>query len=403
VPNFTEDQTNLPTDARLALALATALHAAGAPAHRLEAMVDAVCAPLHLDTQCFATPTAIFLQVGGQVQLLRVRPGDADLERLVRLDRLGAQVARSQVSSDQALALLTAEGQRPDRYSPGLMTAALGVSSGITALLFGGGWVEVAVAGALAAVAGLLAGWTAARPNLARVFPLFAGAGAGAIAGLVAGVVPVAPERIALAALIVFVPGLSLTTAMAEVATWNLSAGTMRLAGAGVVLLQLGLGTSTGLAMASAVVPPLQGALASPASALGWALLPLVGASLGVLFKARPADLLAVVVACTLGFAGAQLAVSWAGPLVGPGLAAFALAAASNLHARWRDVPASVTLLPAILLLVPGAMGFESVQALTSAQTVQGLQAGTQMLLVAASLVAGLLAATAMVPAKRAL
>ena len=54
--------------------------------------------------------------------------------------------------------------------------------------------------------------------------------------------------------------------------------------------------------------------------------------------------------------------------------------------------------LPGILLLVPGSIGFWSLAALLESDVVSGVETAFRMVLVAVSLVAGLLLADAIVP-----
>ena len=60
-----------------------------------------------------------------------------------------------------------------------------------------------------------------------------------------------------------------------------------------------------------------------------------------------------------------------------------------------------MVMVPGILLLVPGSLGFRGFAALMDAATMQGLEAAVAAVLVAASLVAGLLVAHAVVPERR--
>ena len=54
-----------------------------------------------------------------------------------------------------------------------------------------------------------------------------------------------------------------------------------------------------------------------------------------------------------------------------------------------------------MILLVPGSLGYRSLSALQERETLQGIDFAYGMVLVAMSLVGGLLAATALVPPKR--
>ena len=84
-----------------------------------------------------------------------------------------------------------------------------------------------------------------------------------------------------------------------------------------------------------------------------------------------------------------------------PFLGALAVGCASNSYARWIDRPASVPLIPGILLLVPGSVGYRSLTAFLENQAVQGIELAFTTTLVAASLVGGLLVANVVVPPKR--
>jgi uncharacterized membrane protein YjjB (DUF3815 family) len=78
-----------------------------------------------------------------------------------------------------------------------------------------------------------------------------------------------------------------------------------------------------------------------------------------------------------------------------------AVGCGSNLYARLRDLPAMVPQTPGMLILVPGSLGYRSLSALLEQQTVQGVQFGFTMVLIAVSLVGGLLVSNAIIPPKR--
>jgi uncharacterized membrane protein YjjB (DUF3815 family) len=82
---------------------------------------------------------------------------------------------------------------------------------------------------------------------------------------------------------------------------------------------------------------------------------------------------------------------------------AFAVAIASNLFARVSNRPAAITQVPGILMLVPGSLGFRSLSSLIRADVVSGVETAFTAVMIAASLVAGLLLANAVVPPRKAL
>lgn len=66
-------------------------------------------------------------------------------------------------------------------------------------------------------------------------------------------------------------------------------------------------------------------------------------------------------------------------------------AAFSNLWSRWTNRPTSIVLIPAIVLLVSGSIGFRGLASLAEGQLVLGSQEFFQMFVVALTIAAGLL------------
>jgi uncharacterized membrane protein YjjB (DUF3815 family) len=71
---------------------------------------------------------------------------------------------------------------------------------------------------------------------------------------------------------------------------------------------------------------------------------------------------------------------------------------ASAAYERWKKRPAPVVLVPGILLLVPGSIGYLSMSSLMQRNTIAGVDTAFTMILTAMSLVAGLLIAGVLAP-----
>jgi uncharacterized membrane protein YjjB (DUF3815 family) len=126
-------------------------------------------------------------------------------------------------------------------------------------------------------------------------------------------------------------------------------------------------------------------------------------AALVVIFKARPRDLPAIFAACVLAFYGARQGAVLLGPQFGVGLGAFALGLGSNIYTRFRRRPSIVTLLPGLMVLVPGGLGLKGLEFIIQKQLVVGLDTAFQALFVAIALLTGLLLAQAAVQPRTAL
>jgi uncharacterized membrane protein YjjB (DUF3815 family) len=213
---------------------------------------------------------------------------------------------------------------------------------------------------------------------------------------------------VTLAAIIVLLPGYTLTVAMNELAARHLSSGTARLGGvlATMFLLACGAAVGTAAADAWAVFWPAKGApgeLAALPRGTLWLALVLAPLAFKVLFQARDRDTPWIVGAAWVAYLGARAGGAWLGPLLGAGCGAFALGLASNALARLRLRPAAITSVPGLLVLVPGSLGFRGVSSLLAEDALPGVELVARMLVVAMALVSGLLLAGVALPSRRTL
>lgn len=397
-----------PEEIAFVLELGRALHRYGAPAHRLEDAMSQVSARLGLHGEFFSTPTSLMAMFGRpenhHTSMMRVEPGEMNLEKLALLDELVDDVVSERLSSRAGLRRVREIAESPPRYGALTLLAAYGTASGAVARFFGGGLADIGVGAAIGLAIGGLALALTRNTAGTRVFELVAAFVAAMMAAIAAALGTGASSSIVtLAGLIVLVPGLTLTVAMSELATRNLVSGTTRLMAAIIVFLEMALG----VALAERAVTAWLDSPAVATAALPWwtELIALAVASLALvaLFQAQPRSAPVIVAACFLGFWGSRFGAWVLGPELGVWLGAFAVGVACNIYARALERPATVPLVPAILLLVPGSLGFRGVTSLFNHETLHGIEAIFSMFAVAAAIVTGLLVANAAVSPRRAL
>jgi uncharacterized membrane protein YjjB (DUF3815 family) len=207
-----------------------------------------------------------------------------------------------------------------------------------------------------------------------------------------------------LAGLIVLLPGLTVTTAVRELATNNLISGTARLTGAALIFFEMGFGVALGSRIAKAIFPIAVNL--TPQALPAWTLyLSLALAPLGfvVLLRARPRDIPVVVCSSLLSFGGARIGALLFGPHLGVCLGAVLVGAASNIYARSFNRPSALPLVPGIILLVPGSVGYGSLAKFLERDVLSGIDTAFTMMLVAVALVTGLLVSNLVVPPRRTL
>jgi len=386
------------------LKLARGLHAHGYPAHRLEAALTRVSLRLGLEGQFFSMPTGLFASFGaGEDQRgfqIRVEPGAMDLRTLVALEQVADAVAEGTIDPAEGSRRVDAAMEAPAPYPAWLTTLCFAVTSGAAARFFGGGLREIAVSSGVGLVIGLLALAASRVAALGRVFEAVAALTSALLACVAARYIgPVSVYIPTVAGIIVLVPGFTLTVAITELATRNLVSGTARVAGAAGTFLAIGFGVAIGTRVGEALVGPTP-AMRPVVLPLWteWVALLIAPLALTVLLRAPLRDVGWIELAGILAFGGARAGTLLLGAELGTFLGAFVVAAASNAYARWLDRPSAVPLVPALLLLVPGALGFRSLSSLIERQTVPGVEAAFRMTLVAISLAMGLLFGQLLVP-----
>ena len=383
--------------------LARALHRYGLAAPNVEDALSLVADRLGIHGEFFATPTAIFasLDTGDMEQtiMIRVEPGSVNLDKLSRLDRLAQDVATGVVSPVEASRMIDEIRATPPRFRGKATAIASAVASAASARFFGGGWREMAVCGVIGLVTGLLALVARRNPNF-RVFEPAAAFIAGVAACAAAVLVPPMSLYVAMAGgLIVLFPGLTLTTAISELATRHLQSGTSRLMAALILLVSIGFGAALGVTAGQWLFEAAPGV--NPVSLPAWTIaIALLMASLSflVLNQADPRDTGWIVFVCVLSFTGSRLGAQWTGIESGAFLGAILVGVSSGLISRARNQPALVTATPGTILLVPGSIGFRSITEMISNDPVRGLQTAFTMILTGVALATGLLVARWIVP-----
>ena len=384
---------------------ARAGHKAGYPTADLEERVAALGDAFGLEAvEVSATPTLVEVSFGSlprqRSYSLRMRPPQVDLDAIARLDGLVRDVIDGPLPPDAALAALEqVEAERPDRPWQVLLGAYALASVALT-LVLGGGWREAAGAALVGLVVGAIA---LPGSRTARTEPIVAPAVAVAASFAAAAVVELglnaSPDVITLAALVTFLPGMTLTIGMRELATEHLQSGVANTASALFQLLGLVFGVGIGRSIADSWFGVTSGAV--PDAGFGPVhLLAAIAAGLAftVTLRAQPRDALGMCAATVLALSANELGEVVFGQQAAALVAAVVVGVAGGL-AGWllRRSPL-VFIVPAVFMLVPGSAGFNSVLQLLTDQTVTGIAAGFDTFVTAISIAYGLMISAIVLP-----
>lgn len=392
---------------QLVLRLGRALHTYGYPSPMLESALGRVAERFALESQFFSTPTSLFCAFGPlerqRTYLLRVEPGDVDLGKLARLQEAIDQSLSGDIDAEEAGRKVEAIVAAPPIYGRLLSTLAVGLAAGGAALFTGGGLRELLIAVLL----GLLTGACADLGHRHHWPPGIFQAVAATVVSFMAvyaaeSVGPVSVYIITLAGLIVLLPGFTLTVALVELATRHLASGTARLMGALITFLTIGFGVAAGRLLAAAAFGPIPSAIPHPAPGwTEWLAFLIAPLSFTVLLRAAPRDAPWIVLVGFIAVESGRLGSNVAGPELGMFVGALAVSLTSALFLRFRHRPAEVLLVPGIFLLVPGSIGFKSVEQLLGKDVVVGVETAFRMVFVAVALMAGMLIGNGLVPRRR--
>jgi uncharacterized membrane protein YjjP (DUF1212 family) len=386
--------------------MARELHRAGVATDSLEDTLGEIAKTIGLTVQIFALPTQITIAVGPtwdqHIVLLRLPPGRVNLRKLSLLNAIYDKLRAGEIDYREASVQVSNIDRRwPGRNVvweiPALAMLAIGV-----AILLGGGWRELIVAGCIGLFTGVVSTIAARVPIVARLFEAIA---AFAAALIVAGFSKLfGPTNIYIsivAGVVILLPGYSLTMALHELANAELVAGMARLGRVLSVLLELGCGAFLGFAV---IGPSLlqTGDVTPHAVASQWWILATVLMTVGISIDLDTPlrDVIWVFAACFVALLTSRVLGGTPVHTISAFLSAFFCGVVANIGARVLRVPQALMLVPALLVLVPGSLSYQSVLFAFQHNISSAVTFGINATFAAIQLVAGLLLSQLVVPAK---
>ena len=387
------------------LRLGHALHASGYAAHSLEDVLQKVCDRLGIVGQFFTTPTAIMAAFGPldhqQTHLIRVQPGELNLGRLSALDDVVQAGLEGRMSPQEGSAAIDRILTKRPTYPWWLRVFGYAIVSAAGCRFLGGAYDDVVVSATVGLLIGVIALAFKRFTITSHVFELTASFVSSALVTFVAAQgLHISIPTATLAGVITLLPGLTITVAMTELASRHLSSGSARLSSAFIVFAAMTFGVALGTTAITAIYGGPVRSFA-PERLPQWTqyvALALAPVGFSLLLRARPRDIPLVCAASWLGYVGFQFGATHLGQVLGASIGTLTVGVVSNLYERFKFGPASVPLVPGVLLLVPGSIGYRSLTLLLSQNLEPGLSAGITAVLTAVALAGGLIVANVLVP-----
>ncbi|PZP60858.1 MAG: hypothetical protein DI597_11505 [Pseudoxanthomonas spadix] len=393
--------------------IAARLHRYGTTAQRLEGSILALSAQLGLDCEPWSNPTGMILSfsdpkralgASDTTRVIRLAPGENDLYKLSEADRIADAVAGGQMSLAEGHAALRALDQLPTRGFRLMQILAYGLAAGGVAGLWRLPWLDIGTATLIGLLIGVVSQLTDRRPQLREASDAIASLVAGLVAILISNLIgPLNLNSVIITALVVLLPGMSLTNAFNELTSQHWVSGTARFAGAVTTVIKLTVGSIIAVTLAQMLgLYPEVRALRPQPDWVEWGALVISAFAFAVLFKAHRRDYLWVMGAAICGYLISRYAGKAWGSEVGLFLSALVMTALGNAFARYYNRPGALIRLPGIIMLVPGSASLRVLMNLASGESSPDstLLVVLQILM---ALVAGLLFGNLLVSARKAL
>ena len=392
---------------RFIIRLGKTMHEYGTPSYRLETLLEETTHLLGLNGTFLISPTTmnfVFWEDGSEEEInhiARVRPGGIDLNRLALSHALAEQVIARSISLDEGIDQLQQIRNASDVYNKTTELLAWGVTSAAFAALCGTGILDVA-ASLLAGFLVYLLSYIASRsPRIEEMLePVAALLIAFIASGAAASGLQINVAIVILSGVIAFIPGLSLTLGLRELAARDLVSGTARIMDAIMMLFKLYFGAAFGLALGTLlwdITPHV--AVPSMPNWVHYLAVFCLSSSLLVIFKVRHSDAFWGVLAGIIAYLGAELGNHYFGAELGALVGAMVVGLYANTYARLKNTPSHIVLLQGIVLLVPGSKAYMGLNSLVSGQEILSNAAnGGQIFLTFMALIAGLMFANVVFP-----
>jgi uncharacterized membrane protein YjjP (DUF1212 family) len=402
------EKTKFQRQVKFILRFGRALHGAGSPAHTLEATMQEMCQLMNIKGTFISQPTAILSSFSNDeeevTKIERVEPMGVNLGRLSQIDLVSQEVIQNKISYEEGYQRLDEILDAPEPFGKRIYLVYFLLSASGFLVLFGGTWGDLLAATIVGALMGLLYIFRPLGP-VAQMFEAMLAVVASLATYLLAKLIPgLNVGVIILSSLIIFMPGIFITLAIAEIATQNLVSGTARLVGGIMILLKLTFGVFIGSKIASwfhfssmditfSTIPSWVAFLTLPMTAL----MSVVG------FKVNREDWKWATIAGIYGFLCSKLGSHFLGAELGMFFGGACVGAMSNIFARLVMKPSSIFQFPGIILLVPGSVGYRSMNFLFERNVLGGLDTAFTMIALAMALVVGLFFGNLLVKPRRSL
>lgn len=396
---------------RFVIKLGRSLHECGASSERIERHLTNVAGMLKIQGTFLISPTTFTCafweidEIDQFIHIERVESTQINLGRLWEIDRLVESMDRGQLEFDEAPEKLQEILESPPNYAAAGHAFSWALTGAAFATLLSPNPLNPIAASLISFVLFFIVR-TCSTEDRWKPVTVIVGAFVAGFSAAILGEVGINSPFVILSAIIIFIPGLSLAVALTEISMGHLISGSSRLVDAMMTLLKLFFGTLAGIAIAGLLPLPQLDVAWAWAPLPPWRIWPSVAAlsvGLGIAFNIPRAKMPWGILAAFVAFGSAKWGEMAFGIYPGLFIGALSLGMFSNSFARVTRGPGSILMTQGMILLVPGSKVYSILTHWASGATILPAESAANAVMAFVSLIAGLLFANALLPARKSL
>jgi len=329
-----------------------------------------------------------------RLEVMATLPPAIDLDKLARLGDVLNEINAGTLSLNDADPRIDAIDQIPPPW--GKFSSMLGYAfSGFGfALLLGAGWIDTLFATVFSIIVyGIVLLSARFGATATKWMPLTTAVVSGFLAALIKHWVPeLNLVLVILCAVIIILPGYSISLGTGELVTKHVKSGLYNLKSGLITLIKQIAGAIIGVRLASIFVIIEAAAPQAPVDQK-WMILyfPLLLIGLALAFQVSRRDLPWSVLVSSIAYLGVLGGSSIMNANLGNLIGTIVAVIVANYWAKKTGRPSSIVLIPAILLLVGGTIGFRGLANMASGNMALGVEQFFQMFIVALTIMVGVL------------
>jgi len=393
-----DEERRFETICRFVVKLGTMVHGYGPQAQRLESYLSRITRALGYSGVFHSTPTSLAFafkrsdELWHRIHFVSMPGTGYNLAKLAAVGELVTAVEEGKVDIPEATDSLAEIDAMPPPYNNCLVALGYSLCGAGFAGFLRGSWWDIALSAILSIVVFSIVTLTRnAMERVAQWVPFLCAFVAGALAAAFNSLLPgIQAYLITLSAIIYLIPGFSISMGIIELTSKHILSGITNLTNGLICLILLFAGAWTGITLTGLLLPVINKADIAISTWLVWPFVIMLAAGLCLVFQTPRRDLLSALAGCAIAYAGMLLGERILGNNLGNFLGTALALVFANIWSGRTNRPTSIVLLPAVVFMVSGSIGFRGLVSLSAGDTALGLQEFMHMFVVAATIAIGL-------------